>query len=167
MYPYNADRQNGHYNTNFQSNSQNIYMRSTQTARPDKKLLDMVITAIEDEEKDAAYYREFMNITRDAGEKEILRGLYADEVKHKKYLQDIYTFLTGKKAPEVTPEKKMPSLNIKKNYENAIFDELEAVDFYRQIFNAVLNLEIRDLMAEIIADEQNHAIKLNFLYAKK
>lgn len=65
-----------------------------------------------------------------------------------------------------TVTKKPISDNMAENFSNALFGELSAVEFYRKLYFAFLNPELRDALFEIITDEQGHAQILNYMYSK-
>ena len=132
----------------------------------EKKLAEMLMMAIEDEIHDREHYKRLIHKVSDRDDKEILRQISLDEQKHERIFTDIYTKVTGKK-PHVTNKKEHePSDNILSDFEKSIFDETEAVEFYRQIYFSFLDLETRDMLYEVITDEQNHAVKLTYLYSK-
>lgn len=164
MYPYNIGE------TKYTKNPSVITAASTPSKAalpiPDDKLLTLIKEAIVDENKDAFFYKELMNRQKSKTDQEILRSLYLDEMKHKKYFQEIYQILTGEKLPEPEETSKSPESNLISAYEKSFFGELEAVEFYRQILFSILNQEIRDMLYEIITDEQKHAAKLQYLLWK-
>ena len=128
----------------------------------DKKVLEMIWMAAEEARRNTSYYVSLMEKVNAAEEKEIVRQIYLDEVKHDKMLCDIYKKSTGKElefnvsAPRCSP---YPAKEFQKN----IFAKLEQVEFYRRIYFMMLNFEIRDMLFEIITDEQNNAVKFSYL----
>lgn len=168
MYPYNIDRSNyTDYQNNLTARSQNISSQKNSTVPADKKLLSMIEEAVCDERRDSYYYKELMNIVRNPKDREVIRSIYMDEIKHEKLLIEIYKMLTGRNIPDMDCEMIPPTLNIVNNYEKSIFGELEGMEFYRQLYFLFQNQEIRDMLFEIITDEQKHATKFNYLFSKK
>lgn len=164
MYPYNIDHSK--YSTSSVSaSSQNIQPSKT-ILPPDKKILAMLEEAFKDEMKDAHIYKELISRQKTKTEAEIVRSIYLDELKHQKLFQEIYERLTGKPMPEIEISLPALSTNLTTAYEKSLFGELDAVEFYRQILFAILDLEIRDMLYEIITDEQKHATEFSYLYAK-
>ena len=106
-----------------------------------------------------------MEQVNDLEVKEILRQMSLDEQKHYKYLSQIYKQLTGNE-PVVQVGKVEISGNILEEIAKAFFGELEAVEIYRRLMFLFLNLQIRDMIYEIITDEQAHAAKLNYINTK-
>ncbi len=134
-------------------------------AKPDEKLLDMLLEAIKDEMEDAEYCSNLCNLLTQKGDQEIVRHIRMDELKHAKLLQEIYFNLTGKKAcPKINPER--TSDNVALELEKSMFKVLSGIAFYRKIYFSFLNIEIRDMIYEILTDEQCHATKFSYLYAK-
>lgn len=134
--------------------------------KPDKKLLDMIQMGISDSAQTASFYKTLMNVLRIPNDIEMVRNTYLDELKHVKLLQEIYYIASGEKAPEYTVTPVSLSENLLENLQKAIFDSLEAADFYRELYFSFLNLELRDMLFEILTDEQDHAIRFNFLFSK-
>ncbi len=149
MYPYNLEQ---------------IKIMSEEDSQKNK-ITEMLILALEDELKDKDYYMQMMDQVNDKEVKEILRQMSLDEQKHYKYLSQIYKQLTGNE-PVVQVGKVEISGNILEEITKAFFGELEAVEVYRRLMFLFLNLQIRDMIYEIITDEQAHAAKLNYLYTK-
>ncbi len=158
MYPYNVPPNKKKYNTQEKPKPDN-------ELTPDKSFLEMLMVAIADELGDAEYYGELAAIAASAEDAEVIRGIQLDEQKHAKMFAEIYTVLTGE-TPKVSPKPHKITNNATQEYARNVFSELEAVEFYRKIYFAYVNLEIRDMIFEIITDEQAHAIKSNFLFAK-
>lgn len=134
--------------------------------KSDKKLLDMIQIGISDSAQTAFFYKTMMSVLRIPNDIEIVRNAYLDELKHIKLLQEIYYITSGEKAPEYTTMPVSLSENLLENFQKAIFDSLEAADFYRELYFSFLNLEIRDMLFEILTDEQDHATRFNFLFSK-
>lgn len=126
----------------------------------------MLIMAIEDEIHDKEYYRKLINKATCRDDKEILRQISLDEQKHERIFTDIYQKVTGEKPHISIKTVRDLSENVLLDFEKSIFDEMEAVEFYRQIYFLFLDVEIRDMLYEIITDEQNHAVKMTYLYSK-
>lgn len=131
----------------------------------DKKILDMLLLALKDESKDQNYYEQLSKKVDNKEDAKILRQISLDEQKHYKYFAQIYKRLTGKN-PSVQFEKAEVGNNIVGEFAQAIFEELGAVEFYLRLMFLFLDLQIRDMIYEIITDEQAHASKLNYLYSK-
>lgn len=132
---------------------------------PETDVSKMLEQAISDEECDIEYYLRLEAAANEPSDKEVIRQVIMDEEKHKTLFEKIYENITGKKH-EVVFQKKNPEKNIIREYEINIFYKLENVDFYKKIYLAFINREIRDILLEIISDEFAHAQKFTYLYAK-
>lgn len=166
MYPYNVNKYNPKQDNMRSSDiSASEMYNTTTTPMPDKKLLQMVEDGINDSRTDAQFYQALMKMIRDAEDAEIVRSMYISELKHVKLFEEIYYMLTGIK-PQL-PDIQTPQLvqDLDDNYKKSLFNSIDEIVFYRQIYFAFANNEIRDMLFEIITDEQNNAIKLNYLLA--
>lgn len=130
-------------------------------------ILELLTDFIKAEDSDTNYYKELSQKLPFTQESTILREISLDDAKHYKMLNDIYYKLMGERLePPLKGEVLDIGSDIAKEYEKAILSKLQKSEEYRKILFAFLNQEIRDLMLEIITDEQNHAAKLNYLYTK-
>ena len=128
----------------------------------DKKVLEMVVMAIEESRQNTKYYFSLMGKVTSMEDKEIIRQIYLDEIKHDKMFSDIYIKLSGKEFVSSIAERRC-SPYLVKEFEKNIFAKLDSVEFYRQIYFMFLNLEIRDMLFEMITDEQSNATKFSYL----
>ncbi len=133
-----------------------------------KYIIQMVTEAIKDEMIDSKFYATIANTLEDEADAKIFYKIACDEKKHEKIFSEIYEMLTGSSFSDdgMDLEKKPVSEDMTENFSNAIFDELSAVEFYRKLYFAFLNTELRDALFEIITDEQGHAQILNYMYSK-
>jgi rubrerythrin len=134
---------------------------------PDQKIMDILAGAIEDERESESYYRRLRRLAKDPSDQETLRLIQMDEHKHAKYFEDIYHRLTGRTPQlQAQPSQRCLGYSYAQECEKSMYAALEAVDFYRRIYTGFSNTEVRDMLLEIILDEQNTAIKLQHLYSK-
>ncbi len=133
--------------------------------QPDRKILDLLIEALTDEQKDFVYYGKLMNMARSQEDKDIIRDIQMDEQKHFMLLSDIYYKLTGRK-PKIEAEVKPIGRDLLAEYEKSIFGELGGNEFYRKLYFAFMNVQFRDIIFELMSDEMAHAVKFNYLYSK-
>ncbi len=144
-------------------------MRQGASREEEKKYNEHIITMLKesmrDEKTDVDYYAQMMEEMVSEGDKEIIRDIRNDEIKHYKLLQEVYYELVGDKT-EVKAGKKSITGHVLRDIENSLFAELDAVANYRKLYFSFLTLSIRDIFFEIMSDEQIHATKLSYLYAK-
>lgn len=138
--------------------------REQMSVSPPKKLTDMLLEAMKDERADRAKYKIMMDMARDPKVKRQINFPYEDEGKHYKMFQQILFKLTGKMTDVPVPDVKKPPSLIE-GVESSIDGELEAVELYRDIHAMLPNKQMRDMLYEIITDEQEHAIRFTYLYS--
>ncbi len=156
MYPYSAQAL---------KENEEKYNNELMPIEADKKLVDLISEAIKGEMHDEAYYSKLMEKVDDEEAFEIIREIMLDEMKHKKMFTDVYVTLTGTQ-PDIQIDEVEVGNNVLKDYAERIMEELGGAEFYRKVYFAFLNDEIKDLALEALIDEQAHAAKLNYLYAK-
>jgi rubrerythrin len=130
----------------------------------DRKLPELLKEAMADEKKD---YRKYRSMSEMTDNKEVIRQLkfaYEDEAKHYDMFQEIYEDLTGMNVEVQAPEGDKFSRFIDA-VKSSIDGELEAVEFYRGIRAMLKSKRHRDMLYEIITDEQEHATRFVYLYS--
>ncbi|MFU0825043.1 hypothetical protein [Clostridium sp.] len=134
------------------------------TYQPSQALINLLIEAMKDERADRAKYGRMMEMTKDKKIKRQIEFAYDDEGKHYKMFQYIYHMITGQLINIPIPEEKI-SDSLIENVESSIDGELEAVELYRKIKSMLPNMQLRDMLYEIITDEQEHATRFVYVYA--
>ena len=158
MYPY-----------NIKNNSKPIPKLNTArlTISADEQTLQAMLNdAINDENRDFMYYQALSEAMPDSVDGEIVKSMSLDEYKHKRIFEEIYTALTGEQPTISVVETETDFSDIPAVLVNRLFDELESVEMYRDIMSAFEDNAIRDMLFEIITDEQAHADILNYLIHK-
>ena len=90
-----------------------------------------------------------------------------DEYKHRRLFEEIYSALTGAAPlPHKNIFKPENIDNLTEVFTDSLFGELDAVELYRDIMFSISNTGIRDMIFEIITDEQSHADLINYLLPK-
>jgi rubrerythrin len=105
-----------------------------------------------------------MEMTKNEKIKKQINFAYMDEGKHYKMFQQIYYVLTGKMMEIPQPHTDEYSKLIDA-VETSINGELEAVELYRKIQSMLPNQKLRDMLFEIITDEQEHATRFVYLFS--
>ena len=125
----------------------------------------LILDALGDEAHDRAFYQYIQTLTTDSSQREIIRSIRNDEIKHFRMFETIYREVTCR-DPMV---KQNAEFEMPENYcaaiQKAIFGELGAVEIYREIMFSLCCQRHRDMLFEIISDELKHSVKWNFLYA--
>lgn len=162
MYPYNLQQNKvGDKEIKIMADEKNDEMNN----KADEKILDMLIIALKNENEDKNYYKSLMERVSNEEDAKIINQISLDEKKHYNYLMQIYKRLTGQTLSLEDEQVKLQD-NLVDNFAKSIFDEIEAVEFYRRLMFIFLDLQIRDMIYEIITDEQAHATKMNYLFSK-
>lgn len=127
-----------------------------------QKLVDLLVEAMKDERSDRAKYKAMMEMTCSDKCRKQINFAFEDEGKHYKMFQYIYRQLTGQdiEIPLPRPDK---INSLKEAIEGSIQGELEAVELYRKIYAMLPNRQMRDMLYEIITDEQEHATRFVYL----
>lgn len=133
--------------------------------RFEDEILELILKAIEQENEDSKYFEKLANLIQNEKDKEDIRKIYLDDKKHFKIFSEIYKSLTGKE-PIFEDEEIEIDDTLPEELEDSIEQKLENVELYRLILSSFLDVGIRDMIYEIITDEQSHAQKLTKLYNK-
>ncbi|MDR3239836.1 MAG: ferritin-like domain-containing protein [Clostridiales bacterium] len=136
---------------------------------PDQKILDILLEALKDATMSSAYLLHLHERADDPAEKEILRQIRMTGLKHIRLFQSIHQQLTGEEA--VIPDStafltRKVSEDLSEEYAKTILSKLESAEYCRKIYFGFASAEIRDILFEIITDEQNMAIQFNYLYSR-
>lgn len=130
----------------------------------EKNLLDLIKEAMTDERHDRVKYGNMIEMTKNEMIRKQINFAYMDEAKHYKMFQQIYYMLTGKTID--IPQPKVESYNkLIDAVETSINGELGAVELYRKIKSMLPNQRLRDMLYEIITDEQEHATRFVYVYS--
>ncbi|MHB1391679.1 MAG: ferritin family protein [Clostridia bacterium] len=124
-----------------------------------------LMKAMRGEAEARKYYKKLMSMAPNEKEADMIERFYEDETKHLSKFRMLFEMITGKE-PEITSVKSPDFDTYLEGIEQAILDELEAYEFYRDIYLASNNPIIRDIFFEALTDENEHAAHLNYLYTK-
>lgn len=128
------------------------------------KLPSLLKEAMKDEKADYRKYRKMSEMTDNREIIEQIRFAYEDEAKHYDMFREIYEDVTGKDIQIMAPEQE----NINRFVDavkSSINGELAAVELYREIRAILKGKRHRDMLYEIITDEQEHATRFVYLYS--
>lgn len=129
-----------------------------------KRLLDLIKEAMKDERHDYIKYRRMMDTAPNDEIAEQVRFAHEDEGKHYKMFQRIYRDLTGKSIDIPQPQVEQYE-NYMDAVKTSINGELEAVEMYRDIRSMLNSKRHRDMLYEIITDEQEHATRFVYVFS--
>lgn len=130
----------------------------------DKNVLDLILEAMKDERHDRVKYKKMMELAKSDKVRKQIEFAYNDEGKHYQMFKHIYYMLTGKDIDVPIPKVEkidylLPAI------ETSINGELGAVELYRKIMSMLPTIHMRDMLFEIITDEQEHATRFVYLYS--
>ncbi|MEA4848267.1 MAG: ferritin-like domain-containing protein [Clostridiaceae bacterium] len=121
--------------------------------------------AMKGEAEARKYYKRLAAMAPNEKEADMIDHFYEDETKHLSKFRMLFEMTTGKE-PEIGSIKAPDFGSYIEGVEQAILDELEAYEFYRDIYLASNNPVVRDVFFEAFTDENEHAAHLNYIYTK-
>lgn len=124
-----------------------------------------LVKAMKGEAEAGRYYKKLIGLAPDEKEADIINHFLEDEAKHYSKFKMLYKMFTGK-VPELPTPVPPDFSTYTEGVEQAILDELEAYEFYRDIYLSTNNMIVRDIFFEALTDENEHAAHLNYLYSK-
>lgn len=167
MYPYTFQSYNNqNQNQNTRPEIIEVEEAIGPTVEEDTKVLTMLDEALLNKEEGYQYYRRLQNMFDDTRDKETIRRISLDKMKHKKIVEDLYKDISGNDAPDLKADEVKISRNLLVELAKSITNEYDDVEFYRRLMFMMENPRYRDMLFEILNDDQIHAGKLNYLYSK-
>ncbi len=131
----------------------------------DRKLLDLLREAMSEEKQDHNKYGHMMEMTDNDEIIEQIQYAYEDEAKHYGMFQEIYEELTGSDIVNIMNKEHEHQKHLIDAVKSSINAELEAVELYREIRAMLRGKKYRNMLFEIITDEQEHAARFVYLYS--
>ena len=128
-------------------------------------LINNIIEAMTAERHDRVKYYKMMQMTDDPDVIKQIKFAYDDEIKHYEMFQQIYFALTHRRLDIPMPNEIEKYYTLMDAVQSSIEGENEAVDLYREIFALLDNKQMRDMVFEIITDEQEHFGRFIYLYS--
>ncbi|HWI54723.1 MAG TPA: ferritin-like domain-containing protein [Desulfobacteria bacterium] len=126
---------------------------------------EQLITAMKGELGARIYYQKLAAMAPGPKEADIIMHFFEDETKHYRNFRMLYINLTGHEP--IIPALENPSFTTyQEGVDQAILDELEAYDFYRDIYLSSNHPVVKNIFFEALTDESEHAAHLNYLFTK-
>jgi rubrerythrin len=126
------------------------------------ELMKHIHQSIVDEATAADFYVRLLKETPDALHRDFVQHAHDDELEHLEAFTKLYTHFTGKKPQyKIKPVK---FSNYKAGILKALKDELEAVEFYRNVQLSCTDPLVRDTFYFAMVDELEHSTKFGVLY---
>lgn len=128
--------------------------------------LQLIREAVRGETEDRMFYEYLISVAPTEEEKNIIRGIRDDEIKHFGLFRQIYCELTGQMLPPPEEAVFEKPASYCEGLKRAIQGEQNAVIRYRKILFALQDRVQINKLTEIITDEIRHGSLYNYLYAK-
>jgi rubrerythrin len=127
-----------------------------------QQLKDMLGKTIIDEATAAEFYTRLLKETPDSLHYEFIQHTREDELEHLDHFEKLYYHYFGTRPQFRIEQVHYP--NYKEGILMALRDELEAVEFYRDMQLSVKDPLVRDTYYLAMVDELEHATKFSTLY---
>ena len=118
--------------------------------------------AIEDEYRDYYFYKSLLKLTDDPYWQRFIEHAIEDEKSHYEMFQQLHYMLAGEFVQN--PPKPGPPTNLKQAAKEALENELEATDFYKEMLLTVPIPEAYNPLFIAMHDEMEHAIRFSTMY---
>ncbi|OEG00005.1 hypothetical protein BHF71_06960 [Vulcanibacillus modesticaldus] len=128
------------------------------------KFLDDLQLAIANERKTINFYTELYKIAPTEFARHSLKTALDDEKIHDKKLTKLYKYLTGSK-PNID-FKDVEFNHFYDGLQKAFIGEIEAAEFYKEMYLSTNCQMIRDLLYSIQHDESEHAALFNWTFTE-
>lgn len=166
MYPenYNTYSQNFGYNElNYRHNDINQMLVNDELITFNDAIM-LIKSSISDEKEDELFYDMIIKQAPTEKEKNIIKSIRDDEIKHNQILRKLYFDFTGQILPlENFMTSETSKLSYIENLEKSLFGEINAIKKYRKILSVMPSGNSYALLMSIMTDEITHADKYNFL----
>ena len=148
-----------YYNKDFDYFEQSSEMNRAET------LNEMMIKAMKAERHDRVKYQRMMEMTNNPIIKNQIKFAHDDEIKHYEMFRQMYHALFGRVIDIPIPTNIEKYNTLMEAVQSSIEGENEAIDLYREIFALLTRKQMRDMIYEIITDEQEHFGRFIYLYS--
>lgn len=143
----------------------------------DKKVLDVITTAIQREEEAYKFYMELYRKVEETSAKDTLEFIAGEEEKHRKFLvsyrdggygvealrmNDALDYKIAEHLEEPETKSEMRSEDV---YLIAAHRELRSYNFYTELANLHPEGELNEMLRKIASEELKHKEKMEYLYA--
>lgn len=127
---------------------------------------DLLIKAMMSENEARMHYQKLIPMASNAKESDILHHIYADESNHFSKFRMLYLMLTRREPVLPSTKKPMAFQTYIEGVEQALSDEIESYEFYRNIYLSTRHPGVRDIFLEAFTDENEHSTNLNYIYSR-
>ncbi len=163
MYPYNITSD---YKKNININSIEGEKARGNNIFQDKRLLQLIELIACETKSLSNYFNSIYKNISDTKNKELIKSIYLDTVKSRKYIEDIYFRASNERVKYNYDNNKKVSGNFIKDIENSIINLYDYSRDIRSLYVLFDDYEIKDLIMEILSDIHGDIAILNFIYIK-
>lgn len=125
------------------------------------RLNSSILRAIKSEAEAIDFYQRLLKFASSGHEQDDISHALEDERIHLRDFSRLYCSLTGMQ-PVFRP-KKISFHNLQEGFRMAYQDELEAYEFYRDIYLMTNHHLVKDIFFRAMTDEIEHAMRFGFL----
>lgn len=125
------------------------------------RFINQLTASIKGQREAISFYRGLLQLAPSEFARNQVQFALSDEQRHNQILTNLYVHLTGHQ-PSVNPQPKIPS-NFLNGLTQALNDELEAADTYKQMYLNANQVWIRDIFFDIMHDEHEHATRFAYV----
>ncbi len=153
------------YNKNMYNNSDKV--RQVPTVQVSREVLEIIRDSVATEREDELFYDYLIAVATNPEDKIIIESIRNDERNHNQMFRKIYLDLVGVALPKAN-EPKEPEINLTymQGLEQALMEELSAVEKYRKILAEMSDKQKYNMVFEILTDELKNAAKFNYLLTR-
>ena len=118
--------------------------------------------AIQDEYQDYFFYKSLYTQLKDPLWKDFVQHVYEDEKSHYEMFQQLHYMLTGEYV--ANPKRPIPCYDAKQCVQQALVDELEAIETYKELLLTIPIQEAYNPLFIALHDEMEHANRMSTIY---
>lgn len=125
----------------------------------------MLMRIIESKQILIVNYEQLLNIASDRQDIELIGKIRLDEATHLGVLIGLYAGLFGEQ-PSLTAPRSSQINSFIPGIKDSIMSELNLYVTFSNIIFTDTNADVRNTFAQVLADDNRHASRLNFIYSK-
>ena len=124
-----------------------------------------LLKALKGEQDAIKYYEKLITMAASEEDKNIISKIYKDEGDHFNNFRKFYIQLTSRKP--MLPPPEAPNIpNYIEGIKKAIMDETDTYGFYKDTYLCTNNPIAKEIFLDAFTDENEHAIRFNYLFTK-
>jgi len=131
-----------------------------------QEALELIKEAVSGETEDRLFYEYLISVAPSDEEKNLIKGIRDDEIKHFSFFRDLYKELAGAALPITSDGDFQKPKSYCDGLKDALLGEQRAVQKYRKILFVLVDRNQINKLIEIITDELRHGSIYNYLYSR-